>query len=355
MPAGPAIAQPLHIHLVGSVPLESAEEVFRTVCASVGPYLKRLPDGETGARRLWVGLISAMLEKHPAFEIDPDAPPFAMKLWNGRVHRELKRLRIRPGTSLRDIRFETGYAAMAIESFGIFDRLQREGVIPGGVKFQIAIPSPVAPTYNYIAAKYRRSFLEVFSAHLFDEVRKIATALPPERIAIQWDVLQEILVWENYFPDRPADYRAETRSILAAMGNAVPAPIELGYHLCYGSPQDEHLVQPKDAGTMAEIIQGIVDELRRPVQFIHLPVPKPRTDPAFFEPLGRLSLPAETELLFGLVHLDDDAGNRARLGAARAFAKVDGISSECGWGRGDPARVRRILDAHRRLVTEALS
>jgi hypothetical protein len=346
----PTAPEQLQIHLVGSVPLESAEEVFRTVSVSVGPQLKRLPDGETGARRLWVGMISAMLDKHPAFEIDPDEPPFAMKLWNGQLHRELKRLRIRPGTTPRDIRFETGYAVMAIESFAIFDRLQREGAVPQNVKFQIAIPSPMAPTYNYISAKHRRAFLEIFSAHLFDEIRKIAATLPNDRIAIQWDVLQEILILENYFPDRPADYRAETRAILGAMGNAVPVPIELGYHLCYGSPKDEHLVQPKDARVMVDIIQGIVEDVRRPVQFIHLPVPKPRTDPAFFEPLGALSLPAETELLFGLVHLDDDNGNRARLAAARSFTKVAGISSECGWGRGDPARVRRILDAHRRMM-----
>jgi hypothetical protein len=340
----------LQVHLVGSVPLGSAEEVFRTVSASVGPAVKRLPDGETGPRRLWIGMISEMLDKHPAFEIDPDEPPFAMRLWNGQLHRELKRLRFRPGTNPKDIRFETGYAAMAIESFAVFDRLQREGAIAPRAKFMIAIPSPVAPTYNYIAPKQRRAFLDIFSAHLFDEVRKIAAALPNDRIAIQWDVLQEILVWENYFVDRPPDYREETLAALGAMGNAVPMPIELGYHLCYGSPKDEHLVQPKDTAIMVELVQGITKAVRRPIHFIHLPVPRSRTDAPFFEPLRTLALPRETELLLGLVHLDDDDGNRARLAAARAVAKVAGISTECGWGRGDAARVRRILEAHRKMI-----
>jgi hypothetical protein len=316
----------------------------------VGPYLRRLPDGETGARRLWVGMISAMLDKHPAFEIDPDEKPFAMKLWNGQLHRELKRLRIRSGIDLRGIRFETGYAAMAIESFSIFDRLQREGAIPAGVRFQIAIPSPMAPTYNYISTRHRRAFLDIFSAHLFEEVSKIAAALPNERIAIQWDALQEILVRENYFPDRPADYRSETKSILAAMGNAVPIPIELGYHFCYGSPKDEHLIQPKDARTMVEMVKEFLGEVRRPVQFVHMPVPKHRTDAAFFVPLRDLPLLPGTELLLGLVHVDDDAGNLSRLSTARSFVKVAGVSSECGWARGDPARVPRLLEAHRRMM-----
>ena len=66
--------------------------------------------------------------------------------------------------------------------------------------------------------------------------------------------------------------------------------IELGYHLCYGSPADEHLVQPKDAGIMVEITNAIVAGVRRPIQFFHMPVPKARTDDAYFAPLGRLKL-----------------------------------------------------------------
>ena len=65
-------------------------------------------------------------------------------------------------------------------------------------------------------------------------------------------VLQEILVWENYFTDRDPDWHDQIRSTLARIGNAVPQPIELGYHMCYGSPKDQHLVQPKDTATMVD-------------------------------------------------------------------------------------------------------
>ena len=33
---------------------------------------------------------------------------------------------------------------------------------------------------------------------------------------------------------------------MARLGNAVPAGVETGYHLCYGTPNDEHLVMPRD-------------------------------------------------------------------------------------------------------------
>jgi hypothetical protein len=133
----------------------------------------------------------------------------------------------------------------------------------------------------------------------------------------------------------------------------VPAGIELGYHLCYGSPADEHLVQPKDAGVMVEIVNRIVAGVRRPIQFFHLPVPKPRVDDAYFAPLERLRLPNGTELYLGLVHHGDDAGNLARLEAARRHARVKGIATECGMARGDPTQFPDLLRAHARVAEHA--
>src|SRR4029077_4298165 len=43
-----------NVHLVGSVPMANAAEVFETVSAALGPRIKRLPDGETGARGDWI-------------------------------------------------------------------------------------------------------------------------------------------------------------------------------------------------------------------------------------------------------------------------------------------------------------
>src|SRR5258707_243892 len=40
--------------LVGSVPLESAREVFITCAAALGGHLDTLPDGEVGPRKSWI-------------------------------------------------------------------------------------------------------------------------------------------------------------------------------------------------------------------------------------------------------------------------------------------------------------
>src|SRR6202521_5727578 len=135
-------------------------------------------------------------------------------------------------------------------------------------------------------------------------------------------------------------------SVLKTIGDAVPAGIELGYHLCYGSPADEHLVQPRDAGIMVEMTNAIAARVRRKIRVFHMAVPKARTDDGYYLPLQQLDLDPRTELYLGLVHHDDAAGDAMRLAAARRHARVDGIGTEGGMARGDPARLPGLLAAH---------
>jgi hypothetical protein len=192
----------------------------------------------------------------------------------------------------------------------------------------------------------RPVLIAALTTHLLGEVAAIAQALPNDRIALQWDVCQEVIAWEGYYDRGPVDFRKETIAELIAIGNGVPASIEFGYHLCYGSPADEHVIQPKDAGVMVEIANAVSAGVGRPIQFFHLPVPKPRIDDAYYAPLGGLKLRLETELYLGLVHSDDMAGNAARLAAARRHVGVDGVATECGMARGDPKRFPGLLAAH---------
>ena len=277
-------------------------------------------------------------------------PPFRFTQWDGKLLREIPRLRVKPGAQLDPATVKTGYADMAIESWRLFDRLQQEGVIPAGVKFQISLPTPIAPTYNNMVPTDRPALIPVLTTHMLGEVAAIAQALPNDRIALQWDVCQEVIAWEGYYEPGPVDFRKETIAELIAIGDGVPATIELGYHLCYGSPADEHMVQPKDAGIMVEIVNGIVGRVTRGIDFFHLPVPKGRTDDAYFAPLEKLKLRPGTALYLGLIHHSDAAGDKARLAAARRHTRVDGIGTECGMARGDPARLPALLAAHARAA-----
>jgi hypothetical protein len=334
------------VHFVGSIPLPDSETVFRTLSKAVGPHLIRLPDGETGIRKTWIRFLQDVMGKNPAIEVAAGVPPFKFVQWDGKLVREITRHRVKPGATLDPATFKTGYADMAIESWGVFERLQKAGEIPARVKFQICIPTPIAPTYNNMVPDDRPKVLPVMTQSLLAEVDKIARTLPNDRIAIQWDVCQEVLAWENYYDKGPVDFRTETVDVLTRIGDGVPASIEFGYHLCYGSPADEHMVQPKDTGIMVELTNAVVAGVRRPIQFFHMPVPKGRTDDAYFAPLKALKLKPETELYLGLIHHNDAAGDATRLAAARRHARVDGIGTECGMARGDPARLPELLAAH---------
>jgi hypothetical protein len=106
------------------------------------------------------------------------------------------------------------------------------------------------------------------------------------------------------------------------------------------------MVLPKALGIMVEMTNASVSGVTRPIQFFQMPVVKQRTDDASFAPLKGLKLRPGTELYLGLVHHDDAKGDAARLSAARRHARVDGIGTECGMARGDPARLPALLAAH---------
>ena len=152
------------------------------------------------------------------------------------------------------------------------------------------------------------------------------------------------------FPHRPDDYKDQVFAELGRLGNVVPDGVDLGYHLCYGSPRDEHLVMPQDMGILVEIANGIVSGLNRRLDFVHMPVPQDRTDAAYFRPLRGLEIPDDTEVMLGLIHYDDEGGDCDRIDAALRFLPSFGVATECGWGRTDPNRVPGLLVSHRLAV-----
>ena len=82
------------VHFVGSIPLPDSETVFRTLSKACGPHLIRLPDGETGIRKTWIRFLQQVLADNPAIEVASDVPPFKFTQWDGKLLREIPRLRL---------------------------------------------------------------------------------------------------------------------------------------------------------------------------------------------------------------------------------------------------------------------
>jgi hypothetical protein len=346
------MTRPIGVHLIGSVPMRDAETVFRSVARELGPWLARIPDGETGNRHRWIWWQREMLLNHDAMQLDPVTPPFELRQWDGVVIRTTDWIRFRPEIDPATVSFDTGYAEAAIASYAVFRRLRDAGDIPAGLRFQVCLPTPMASGYMYVSPTSLDAYLPVYERSLLTALTKIVDAIPHRDLSIQWDVCQEVLIFEQYFPHRPSTCKSAVFAELARLGDAVPADVECGYHLCYGSPRDAHLVMPKDTGILVEIANGTINRLRRRLDFLHLPVPQDRSDPGYFAPLKALRLPVETTLYLGLIHHNDQAGDQARITAAAAIIPAFGVATECGWGRGDPELIPDLLAAHRRAMEQ---
>src|SRR5262249_23083916 len=56
--------------LVGSIPLDTPEQGFRTFGAPLGKSLNAMPDGEVGPRRHWISRVHyQVLAAHPELEV----------------------------------------------------------------------------------------------------------------------------------------------------------------------------------------------------------------------------------------------------------------------------------------------
>jgi hypothetical protein len=315
-----------NVHFVGSVALDTPEEVFEAIGRHCGPYLRRIPDGEPGGRRLWISWQIPVLRANPAL-----AP----------VGEGLVPLKLADGVDPGLIHFgELGYYREARPSYEDFLRAREAGHIPAGVRFQVSLPTPLAVVMPFCRQPDAQQVLRAYERAMLREVERICTAIPHRDLAIQWDVCIEMIQWDGRVPTMPPFPGMERvfADNFNRLGASVASDVELGFHLCYGDLDAKHFIEPVDATKMVELANLIGRSVARPTTWVHMPVPIDRTDDAFFAPLKNLRLGPETELYLGLVHAQDGvAGTRRRMETARKHAPPFGIASECGISRGrDP-------------------
>jgi hypothetical protein len=343
------------VHLVGSVPLNSAEEVFRRVTVSLGPRIRRLPDGETGDRTGWVGFQVPVLMQHPLFELAPSDQPGESQSDVDRVARAEGTDYTRPFFALRagadasGLEFgDLGYARAALESYAVFTRLKKAGVILPDTRFQVSLPTPLAPLVMFVSRRDHRRVEPAYKAALLGELSRICAEIPHDQLAVQWDVAPELALLEGVWESEFDDVESELTARITELGNAVPATVELGFHFCYGDLGHQHFVQPRDMSVLARLASRVAGGLQRPLNWVHMPVPRDRDDDAYFTPLRELHLPAGTELFLGLVHATDGMdGLQRRAAAAQRFSPAFGIATECGFGRRPAQTVPALLELHR--------
>ena len=328
------------VHLVGSAPFASAEEMFRAAAAHLGAHLRRLPDGEVGERDSWISWQHARIGQSPQFrpvEVDPvyvRVAPYAL---------------VEGVTSADEIELpDLGYADAAIESFAVFQELANEGVIAPDVRFQVGLPTPLSVASVYVVPPSRALFEQAYVRAMGRELDRIVAAIPADRLAIQWEAAVEFALLEGIMPGHLGDDMLDgITERLAGCVDLVPAGAECGLHLCYGDSGHKHFCEPADAGHLVAVANGVAARARRAIDWVHMPVPKERDDDAYFAPLAGLALKPGSELYLGLVHTTGGiAGTRRRIAAAEKVVPEFGIATECGFGRRPPETIPALLQQH---------
>ena len=339
------------VHLVGSVPMANAQAVFETVSAALGRRIKRLPDGETGERLDWITWLEPIFAENPALERSDEF---------FRVHATgtgRNRYTLKVGAAPESVRFDNlFYADVAKRSYAVFRRLRDAGRILAGTRFQVDLVPAHSVIWLFLVDKLHAPIDPIYNEAVKREIDKIAAAIPHDELAIQFDVASAVFArLERNEPSSygrsKAEMQATFSNILVELGNRVPADIDLMYHLCYGDSGHRHVVEPSDMGDMVEFANRVCGQIARPVQLVHMPVPRNRGDDAYFEPLARLRLRPEAELCLGLVHYTDGVeGSKRRLDTAMKYVSDFSIATECGFGRRDPKTIPELLRIHAELA-----
>ena len=326
-------------HLVGSVPLASSEAVFRAIAAEIGDRVRRIPDGETGPRSDWIVWQLPVFTTPRHLEVVPPGPDS----W-----RPLPRVRLADGARSESVTFGAlGYADAALSSYRVFARLKRDGLVPVACRLQVCLPTPLAPISAFVVPEHQRVLEPVYEEQLLRELRLILQEVPHDQLAIQWDTNFEFGMLEGVFPVWFDDVKGGILERLLRLSRHVAPDVQLGYHFCYGDVQHRHFKEPTDASRLVDVANALAASLGRPLNWIHLPVPRERLDEAYYAPLRELRLRSETELYLGLVHHTGGVeGTRRRMEIARRFVSGFGVATECGWGRRPPDTVAELLRIH---------
>lgn len=347
---------PSSVHFNGSVNLPDAEAVMREISSRIPYGVRRMTDGETGDRNYWISFQTGKFEQMPefetvsvgrAYETAPDAP-------------SMPQLRLTEAASATTIAWPNlGYADEYTKSFGIFERLQADGIIPADVRFQLQYPTPLASMAGTIVLDDQAAVAPSYERALFADLDTALGRLPHERVAVQWDVAVEFGALEGAMgPKMPMDQVAPG---LVRCVARVPADVPVGMHLCYGDYGHQHFKQPASLQMQVDLVNAVTSAAPRPVNFVSFTVPQGRNDSAYFAPLGGLRTNPGIELYFALVpyHPDDQAPGTT----AEQIDHIDaallnfpggaphwGICTECGMGRVAAGDVPRLLDLHTQIL-----
>ena len=339
---------PSSVHFNGSVNLPDTETVLREITSRVPRGVRRLPDGETGDRRGWIGYQLPRILATPGLErVEPDATHADVYGGNRPT------ARLAPGTDPAAVRWpDLGYAQAYLESYAVLQRLRADGVVPPAVRLQAQYPTPFAVS-GFFHPRDKELLLPSYEAALLADLDRLLAAVPHDELAVQWDVAVEI----GFLERAPQMFD----DVVAALGrhlDHLPRDVPVGVHLCYGDAGHRHFMEPSSLATQVRLTNALAEGTARAPSWVSFTVPQNRADEDYFAPLAELRTGHATELYFALVPYHPDAQPPGTITTQVRMVDTHlpgsagpwGVCTECGMGRAERSDVPRLLDLHREIL-----
>jgi hypothetical protein len=320
--------------LVGSLPADSTEGALRAAADQFGDLVFALPDGETGPRGGWVGYERERLVRpNPGVETVAETPsPTGLP----RHAYETPVFKVRPGVT--ELHWDSwDRIDDAIESYQVFRALRADGVIPGGLRFQVGLPFPSSALNGFkadFAADYpvaERAFEDLVAR----ELRRLTDAVPPGDLALQWDVCYEVLDLEGVLAWTAPGAWERFAGPVGRLTRLIPDEVLVGYHLCYGTFPEWPMYEARDLGLLVQLANYAAANSGRAVDWLHLAGPRylRSEDRAFFRPLADLE-PGDARVFLGIIlPVDGIPGVLRRQATAAHYLGAFGTAMYCGFGR----------------------
>jgi hypothetical protein len=342
--------------MLGSVPFETPEEVFKTCGGALGKHMPCMPDGETDERIWWVNMLAyRVYHGHP--DIDTLIRPAkidGVERWRPATLAEVWKFKVKDG--VEDVKFgdpgwRLGYAKDALYSYYLFRALRKEGVLPPEMRFQVCVPltNSALDWYFENPADYDK-INPGYEAALRAEIAKMAGKIPHVDLAIQIDACFEMLDLEGVIPWTPKTGVLE-RSVrpVGEIAPHIPKDVMLGYHLCYGTLGGWPMVSPKSLRNAVDFANEAVARSGRRVDYVNIPVLN-TTDESYYAPLRDLNV-GNTAVYFGVIHnMESSDAFKQRLRLLKKYIPEFGIASPCGFGRHRADQVPGLLEDHLRAA-----
>jgi hypothetical protein len=337
------------VHLVGTIPTHTTREALRLAIDTLGDRLPDwLPDGETGARRNWIGRLVESLNDHDDLELAEDGD------WSN--YESTPRFRVKKGHHFDSV--DLDYFEHFEESWPEFQKIRSELGRPD-LAFQIGIPGPIdvafaAFGFNPIAGLRHAKPFELATGREVERIHAVAG----KEVVYQLEIPIEVEI-ANRIPSllRSPGVRWLTRRILRVVDDS-PEGTRWAFHLCVGDMNNEAFSRLRDAGPVVRLANGLMSRFPsgRTLEFIHVPLAHgsipPTTDPRFYEPLRRLQLPQSVRFVAGFAHERQSLEEQRKVRdlVEDLVGHPVFVASSCGLGRRDLAAATANLNQSRQLA-----